>query len=111
MAETEERTSHSSGVKKVEVSKALFWRSWRSRWLLFPPAAGTGKQPPSAAGWLGAVGSLAGSLQSWAPQVQLANECSIMMFCMLHFQSARQTIANYNPYERIILLAACGKAC
>lgn len=40
----------------------------------------------------------------------LENEHFLTTLCMLHFQSARQTIANYNPYERIICLAACGKA-
>lgn len=40
MAEEEEgRTPHSSDGKKVEVSKVLFWRSWRHRWLPSPPAA------------------------------------------------------------------------
>lgn len=42
--------------------------------------------------------------------VPLENEQFRTMFCLLHFQSTRQTIANYNPYEWIICLAACGNA-
>lgn len=113
MAEAEGRPSRLNDRNEVGDSKALFWSSWSDRWLWSSPTARLEAAGSSGAGWEQAerpAGSGSAASRAGLPRVPLENECFITMFCTLHFQSARQTIANYNPYERIICLAACGKA-
>jgi len=48
VAEAEGRTSCFNNGKKVEDSEALFWISWRHRWLSSSPTASASKQPAAA---------------------------------------------------------------